>query len=77
MDQHHLIEMANQIGSFFESMPDREEATASVADHIRRFWEPRMRRALYAAFDASTPGMSEIVSNALTKYREQLTPVAA
>uniref|UniRef100_UPI001A8D0527 formate dehydrogenase subunit delta n=1 Tax=Trinickia mobilis TaxID=2816356 RepID=UPI001A8D0527 len=51
MNQEHLIVMANQIGEFFESMPDREEALAGVADHIRRFWEPRMRRAILAALD--------------------------
>ncbi|RQR21294.1 formate dehydrogenase, partial [Burkholderia sp. Bp9143] len=46
MDNGHLIDMANQIGAFFESMPDREEALSGIAEHIRRFWEPRMRRAL-------------------------------
>ncbi|WP_310731360.1 formate dehydrogenase subunit delta, partial [Burkholderia pseudomultivorans] len=51
MNQQHLIDMANQIGAFFESMPDRDEALAGIADHIRRFWEPRMRRALLAALD--------------------------
>ncbi|MCA3787073.1 formate dehydrogenase subunit delta, partial [Burkholderia sp.] len=51
MDHEHLIDMANQIGAFFESMPDRDEALAGIADHIRRFWEPRMRRALLAALD--------------------------
>ncbi|MGU7776422.1 formate dehydrogenase subunit delta, partial [Burkholderia sp. MR1-5-21] len=45
MDTGHLIDMANQIGEFFASMPDRDEALAGIADHIRRFWEPRMRRA--------------------------------
>lgn len=49
MDHGHLIDMANQIGAFFESMPDRDEALTGIAEHIRRFWEPRMRRALRRA----------------------------
>lgn len=42
----HLIRLANRIGSFFEAMPDRDEALHDIVSHIRHFWEPRMRRAL-------------------------------
>ncbi|WP_322047041.1 formate dehydrogenase subunit delta [Paraburkholderia sp. J67] len=81
MKTDHLIEMANQIGMFFDSLPDREEALTGIADHIRRFWEPRMRRALLAALDgthddAGDAGFSEIVRAALVRYREALTPAA-
>jgi formate dehydrogenase subunit delta len=41
-----LIKMANQIGAFFDAMPDREQAVNDVATHISRHWEPRMRAAL-------------------------------
>jgi FdhD protein len=43
MNPDHLIRMANQIGAFFEAMPDREQAVKDVADHLRRTWDPRMR----------------------------------
>ncbi|MDR2297713.1 MAG: formate dehydrogenase subunit delta [Comamonas sp.] len=43
MDANNLIRMANRIGEFFEAMPDREEALHGIADHIQKFWEPRMR----------------------------------
>jgi formate dehydrogenase subunit delta len=79
MDNQSLIDMANRIGDFFDSMPDHEEALAGVADHIRRFWEPRMRRALLATLDEpDTNGiaMSGFVREALVKHREQLTPAA-
>jgi len=46
MDIHTLTRMANQIGGFFEAMPDRQEALAGITLHIKRFWEPRMRRQL-------------------------------
>ncbi|MBB5503692.1 formate dehydrogenase subunit delta [Paraburkholderia sp. MM5384-R2] len=75
MDNQNLIDMANRIGDFFESMPDREEALAGVADHIRRFWEPRMRRALLAALDTSNEGtLCQIVQEALAGHRAELTP---
>ena len=79
MNEHHLIEMANQIGEFFVSMPDHEEALAGIADHIRRFLEPRMRRTLLAALDQPAAGASmlPIVNEALTRHRVTLTPVAA
>ncbi|MBJ9594290.1 formate dehydrogenase subunit delta [Burkholderia seminalis] len=81
MDQGHLIDMANQIGAFFESMPDRDEALAGIADHLRRFWEPRMRRALLAALDdPSSEGAQRtapIVRDAVAAHRASLVPAAA
>ena len=47
-----LVRMANQIGTFFEAMPDRAEALEDMAQHLKKFWEPRMRRELLAHLDA-------------------------
>jgi formate dehydrogenase subunit delta len=47
MKPEKLIKMANQIGAFFDAMPDREQAVAGVVAHIQRNWEPRMRAALH------------------------------
>jgi formate dehydrogenase subunit delta len=46
MNSAHLVKMANQIGAFFEAMPDREQAVRDVAEHLRRSWDPRMREQL-------------------------------
>lgn len=46
MDIHHLVKMANDIGAFYETLPDRTEAVGSIAVHLRNFWEPRMRREI-------------------------------
>lgn len=46
MNPAKLIKMANQIGAFFEAMPNREQAVRDIAAHIQRNWEPRMRSAL-------------------------------
>ncbi|RQH09742.1 formate dehydrogenase subunit delta [Paraburkholderia dinghuensis] len=78
MKADHLIEMANQIGMFFDSLPDRDEALFDIAEHIRRFWEPRMRRVLLAELDSGVEaGFTEIVLAALVKHRESLVPAAA
>jgi formate dehydrogenase subunit delta len=43
MDVERLVAMANDIASFFASEPDPQAAAGQVENHLRRFWEPRMR----------------------------------
>ncbi|WP_153101643.1 formate dehydrogenase subunit delta [Paraburkholderia hayleyella] len=78
MNEDNLIGMANQIGDFFASLPGHDEALEGIADHIRRFWEPRMRRALLATLDLPehAAALSGPVREALLKYRAELTPAA-
>ncbi|MGA2803383.1 MAG: formate dehydrogenase subunit delta [Acidimicrobiales bacterium] len=40
-----LVRMANQIAANFRHHPEAQ-AAAEVADHIRMFWPPLMRREL-------------------------------
>ena len=79
MDVNSLVEMANQIGQFFDSMPDRAEAVDGVADHIHRFWAPRMRIALLNGLDDAgiASELEPIVLEALSKHRVALTPAGA
>ena len=66
MDIDNLIHMANRIGEFFEAMPDRNEATEGIVQHLRRFWEPRMRRELLAHVQQQQgQGLSPLVLDAL------------
>ncbi|HEY8908398.1 MAG TPA: formate dehydrogenase subunit delta [Rhodoferax sp.] len=69
----NLIRMANQIGTFFESMPDRTEALEGIARHLKNFWDPRMRRALLAQVDAAdNPDIHDIVLAAVHAHRALL-----
>jgi formate dehydrogenase subunit delta len=71
MDINNLITMANQIGTFFESMPDRQQAVQDIAKHIRRFWDPRMRRAILNSLDQhNDERLSDIVREALSTHRQ-------
>ena len=74
MNSEHLIRMANQIGVFFESMPDRTEAMESFATHLKKFWDPRMRRAFLQVLDeGDNPRVSEMVRAAVREHRALLT----
>ncbi|NML46627.1 formate dehydrogenase subunit delta [Ramlibacter sp. G-1-2-2] len=74
MESESLVRMANRIGDFFESFPDREEALDGIANHIRKFWEPRMRTQLLAAIDAGDSGLRPEVLEAIARHRAMLTP---
>lgn len=75
MDIHRLIKLANNIGAFFEAEPDRAKGVQGVANHLRSFWEPRMRRQILAYLDEQNgEGLSELVLAALRTHREELTP---
>jgi formate dehydrogenase subunit delta len=75
MDIHHLVKLANNIGSFFEAEPDKTKGVQAVATHIKNFWEPRMRRQILAYLDEQNgEGLSAIVLSALRTHREELTP---
>jgi formate dehydrogenase subunit delta len=43
-----LIKMANQISEFFQGTTEPAQAAADVATHLRRYWDPRMRKQIIA-----------------------------
>jgi len=68
-----LIMMANQIGTFFKSQgPDA--AVSGTADHIRRFWDPRMRKAILAYAESGGEGLDPLVRDALTQLKPGAAP---
>jgi formate dehydrogenase subunit delta len=75
MDIHRLIKMANEIGFFFEGEPDRVKAVKGVADHIKSFWERRMRREIFEHLHQQQgAGLTDIVREALVTYEKELRP---
>jgi formate dehydrogenase subunit delta len=56
-----LVSMANDIGRYFSAEPEREDAIAGIASHLRRFWEPRMRTAIIAHLrDGGGAGLEDL-----------------
>ena len=75
MDGQKLVKMANQIAAFFAAEPERKKAVDGVTNHLKRFWEPRMRREILAVLDrGGNHGMTEIVVEALQHNRKVLEP---
>jgi formate dehydrogenase subunit delta len=63
-----LVKMANDIGHFFRSEPDREEAIAGIANHIAKFWTRRMREKLAAhQAEQGDQGLEELPLAALER----------
>jgi formate dehydrogenase subunit delta len=60
-----LVSMANDIGHFFAGAADEGEAAKSVANHLKRFWDPRMRRAIVAHYREGGAGLDPVVRSAI------------
>ena len=41
-----IVRMANDIGNFFRSEPDRKVALDGISNHINKFWTRRMRQRI-------------------------------
>ncbi len=77
MDTHHLVKMANDIANFFASEPDHQGARDGIAGHIRRFWDPRMRRELLKWVDEHAgEGLHPLALEALRTNHDKLMPKA-
>ncbi len=63
-----LVRMANQIATHFSSFPP-DEAVAETAAHIRKFWDPRMRAALFAHADAGGADLHAVAQGAIGLLR--------
>ena len=65
MSVEHLVQMANDISHFFAAEPERKDAVAGIANHIQRFWDPRMRRQIIAHLQAGGAGLEELSRQAI------------
>ena len=69
MSPDKLVYMANQIGRYFRSQgPD--QAVAGTAEHIKKFWDPRMRAAIFRHVEAGGQGLEPLVRRAIEQLKE-------
>ena len=66
MSHDKLAYMANQIGRFFQSQKP-ETAVAGIEDHMLKFWDPRMRKAIMAQFASGSIELDPLVRQAIEK----------
>ena len=77
MDLDNLIVMANKIGQFFAAQPDRDEALAGIAEHVKKFWEPRMRAQMISYFEERQgAGLSDVAKAAIALLASQAKAAA-
>ena len=69
MNIQRLVRMANDIGNFFRSEPEHDVAVEGVASHIKRFWDPRMRKEIVAHLEGGGDGLSDLAREAVSKLR--------
>ncbi len=73
MQQHDkLVMMVNQIAKAFEPMGEAR-AVPLIAQHIKDFWDPRMRRGIFEHLELGGAGLHPFALTAL----KTLPPVPA
>ena len=65
MRAERLVSMANDIGAFFNAEADKAVAAQSVASHIKRYWDPRMRREIVTHYRDGGAGLDPLVRSAV------------
>ena len=61
-----MLHKANQITLFFASYP-REEAIEGVRNHLKSFWEPRMRAQIIDYVANGGEGLHELAVEAVKR----------
>ena len=69
MSPDKLVYMANQIGKFFTSQGEAD-AAAGIADHLKKFWDPRMRAQILAHLAAGGAGLDPPVRRAVETLKQ-------
>ncbi|MGR8935543.1 MAG: formate dehydrogenase subunit delta [Gammaproteobacteria bacterium] len=59
--------MANDIGNFFQAESNKEQAVNGIAEHLRKFWEPRMRRDIVAYAQHDGTQLADLVREAVLR----------
>ena len=67
-NQDRLVHMANQIARNFMTMGE-EKAAQAVADHIAKFWEPRMRAQIFALHEKGAETFVPVADRAIALLR--------
>lgn len=76
MSAERLVSMANQIARFFEGQPGENPAELT-ANHLKSFWDPRMRAGLLQHVQAGGEGLTPIAASAAALLDRQKTLQAA
>lgn len=68
MDIQRLITMANQIGDFYGSYPNKTHAEQEIAGHLNKFWALSMRKQIADHVAAGGVGLQQVVEKAVKNH---------
>jgi formate dehydrogenase subunit delta len=68
MKPERLVYMANHIAHAFR-LEGETRAIADTADHLRKFWDPRMRREILAILEAGGNGLEPVARAAVAQLK--------
>jgi formate dehydrogenase subunit delta len=77
MNIERLVTMANDISHYFAADSDYEAGAAGIADHLKRFWEPGMRKQIVAHLAEGGEGLEPLTKRGVEKLSELDSKVAA
>ena len=66
MTPEKMVHMVNQIAQFFAPY-GRDQAIEGVEDHLKKFWEPRMRKQIIAYVASGGGGLHEFAAEAVRR----------
>ncbi len=69
-----LVRMANQIGDFFAPMPG-SAGVEGAADHLRKFWTPKMISEIIAYLNAGHAGLNVTAAGAVKSLKQDARTV--
>jgi len=64
-----LVKMANQIGDFFSAQRSIDQA-AGAAEHLKKFWDPRMRTKIIEHLAHGGEGLNPTALEAVKRLAE-------
>jgi len=77
MHAETLVRMVNDISAFFAPANPAPEAAAEVAGHIKRSWDPRMRRQIVEIWQAGQGEFSPVGRAAVALLAHEAAAKAA
>ncbi len=60
MHIEQLVKMANEIAAFFANGSEPGQGPQSVAAHLHRFWDPRMRKQIVEYLQSGGAGLAPL-----------------
>ena len=71
MNVERLVSMVNDIANFFHAETDRQMAIDGIGGHMKKYWEPRMRKQIIAYANSEDPSeLSDLARAGVTRLAE-------